>query len=283
MNLSNLKHIGGGSSSTKDGSTEITSTTSNSNHDQSKLPQLVHDGAWSLCQYAREIYISDCQALSYVIASDAHGEMKKLEKLTVFSCRSLVEVFETQGFNINGCDTPIIDEGSGGNDATMVIQRMKKINVPAQLSNLKELLIYGCDLLHHVLTFSTLESLTQLENFRINKCKAMEVIVKADNGDQTMISSKVVVFQHLKSFQLLDLPNLTGFFLGKNVEFQWPSLDDVMIDGCPQMMRFTSGCSRTPKLNYIRTKLGKHSLECGLNVQTTTLHECPSSSLDTSN
>ncbi|KAJ9560200.1 hypothetical protein OSB04_005360 [Centaurea solstitialis] len=246
----------------------------------------VNDASWSLCQYCTKIVINDCEALPYVIPSYALRKMQKLENLEIRWCESLVEVFETQGFNTNGCDTDTtnFDEESGDNDDTMVAQRMKKISMP-QLSNLKEFIIQDCDLLHHVFTFSTLESLTQLEKLRISSCKTMEVIVKVDNGEQATKSSKVVVFPRLKSITLYNLPNLKGFFLGKNIEFQWPLLDDVRIDGCPQMMMFTSGCSMTPKLKYIYTDLGKHSTECGLNfrVMAATLHESPFTSLDTTN
>ncbi|KVH99778.1 Disease resistance protein [Cynara cardunculus var. scolymus] len=271
-NLPKLMRVGGGG-----GSNAIFSntTTNTSIHHQFKLSQ-VNDVAWSLCQYFRKIRIHDCQALPYVIPSCVLGQMQKLEKLKIEDCESLAEVFETQGFKINGT--------SGGTDHnTLVIPTRKNINA-SQLSTLKKLVIKGCDLLKHVLTCSTLESITQLEKLRIISCKALEVIVKEDNEEQTTISSKVVVFPRIKFIQLRDLPNLTGFFLGKN-EFEWPLLDNVMIDACPQMTVFTSGLSITPKLNYIHTEFGKYSLECGLNfpVMGSTLHEIPCSSLDNTN
>ncbi|MFS8006210.1 hypothetical protein Hanom_Chr14g01246551 [Helianthus anomalus] len=77
------------------------------------------------------------------------------------------------------------------------------------------------------------------------------------------------MFPHLKSLELVKLPDLEGFFLGKN-DFQWPSLEKVMIDYCPKMTVFTSGQSTAKKLEYIHTSLRKHSLECGLNFEGTT-------------
>nr|GEY21067.1 hypothetical protein [Tanacetum cinerariifolium] len=129
-----------------------------------------------------------------------------------------------------------------------------------ELPNLKILRIVNCDLLEHIFTCSTLDSLKQLIELTIEKCNAMRVIVKED-GQHT---SKTVLFSHLKSLTLTDLPNVEGFFLGMN-EFRWSILDDVKIYGCPKMITFTSGRSMTPKLFYIHTGIGKHSLECGLN------------------
>nr|XP_043631606.1 uncharacterized protein LOC122603057 [Erigeron canadensis] len=139
-----------------------------------------------------------------------------------------------------------------------------------ELPKLTILRINECDLLKHVFTSSTLKSLKQLEELTVEDCKTMKVIVKEDDlkENEEHTTSEVVVFPQLKSLTLIDLPSVEGFFLGMN-EFQWPQLENVQIFGCPQMMVFTSGQSITPKLNYMHTGLGRHSLECGLNFQLT--------------
>ncbi|MFS7899998.1 putative leucine-rich repeat domain superfamily [Helianthus anomalus] len=207
----------------------------------------------------------------YVIPSHAVRNMQKLQVLTVASCESLIEVFQTYAINNNNgggggaSSSTNNDEGNGGTDTTTsAIPRAENINVP-QLSNLMKLKITSCFLLQHVFTFSTLESLIQLEELRIDNCEGMKVIVKEENGDQR----KAVVFPHLKFLELDHLPNLEGFFLGMN-EFQWPLLEEVSIRKCPRMMMFTCGRSTTPELKYIHTNLGKHSIECDLNFHVTT-------------
>ncbi|KAJ9552060.1 hypothetical protein OSB04_016105 [Centaurea solstitialis] len=273
--LPNIKCIGGGGAKTW--STKETSF-NNITADQFKLSE-VNVASWSLCQYTRKIQIVSCEALLYVVPSYALGQMQKLENLVIESCKSLVEVFETQRISTSGCGTTNIDEGSSCPDATTVIPRLKVINLP-QLFNLKMLLIYSCDVLQYVFTSSTIESLVQLEKLYVENCKAMEVIVKEENVEHTLMTSKVAVFPRLKSIHLVNLPNLTCFFLGMNV-FQWPLLDDVTIDACPQMMVFTAGRSIAPNLNYIRTELGKHHLECGLNFHT--MANLNQTSLDSTN
>ncbi|KAJ9541950.1 hypothetical protein OSB04_028456 [Centaurea solstitialis] len=222
------------------------------------FPQMDVVPAWCLCQYFRDIRIERCDALPSVIPSYAVGKMQKLEKIHIYSCKSLVEIFESEG----GCcgSTKIIDDGSS---TALAIPRTKYIDVP-QLSNLKTLQILHCDSLEYVFTFSTLESLIQLQELYVTNCKAMKVIVKEEHGDQeTMTSAKVVVFPRLESIQLFSLPNLTGFLLGTS-EFHLPSLEDVVIKGCPQMTVFTSGHLKAPQLKNINTSLGKFSFECGL-------------------
>lgn len=91
---------------------------------------------------------------------------------------------------------------------------------------------------------------------------------KDENGEQKT-TSKVVVFPHLETLTLYDLPNLKGFFLGIN-EFRWPLLHDITIADYPHMTVFTSGQLKAPKLEYVCTSLGKHSVEHELNIHWTT-------------
>ncbi|PWA65779.1 NB-ARC domains-containing protein [Artemisia annua] len=242
--LRNLKCIGGGANGISTGI-----------HDQLKLSQ----ASWSLCQYAREISIIGCDALSSVIPWYAEGQMQKLQVLNIRDCKSMTEVFETQEIN------------KSGTDAGKSLPRLEYITT-LKLPKLKILKIQGCNLLEHIFTFSTLQSLTQLEELKVKHCKAMEVIVRKENEEQKT-ASDVVVFPHLKSLKLVNLPNFVGFFLGKN-EFTWPALEKVVISECPQITVFTYGQSTAPKLNFINTSLGKHSFECGLNFRVkTTSHQ----------
>ena len=172
----------------------------------------------------------------------------------------MTEVFETNEIN-----------NKSGTNTGKSLPRLEYITM-LKLPKLKILKIQGCNLLEHIFTFSTLESLAELEELVVMNCKAMEVIVTEENGEQTT-ASVVVVFPRLKSLSLRYLPNFVGFFLGKN-EFIWPALEKVVIGECPQITVFTYGQSTAPKLNFINTSLGKHSLECGLNFHvTTTSHQ----------
>nr|KAJ0220114.1 hypothetical protein LSAT_V11C200053000 [Lactuca sativa] len=227
--LQNLKCISGGGA--KGGNNEISfnsTITTTSFLDQYRFSQ--GDGvSWSLCQYAREISISYCHAMSSVIPYYAAGQMQKLQVLRIYSCHGMEEVFETKGIN--------------------------KSVIMLELANLKIVTISHCDLLEHIFTLSTLESLIQLEELMIESCKAMKVIVvKAEEHgvEKTTMasSSKVVVFPRLKRIKLIDLQELVAFFLGAN-EFQWPSLEKVEVDGCPQMKVFTACGSTDLSLKYV--------------------------------
>ncbi|KAM0058470.1 putative P-loop containing nucleoside triphosphate hydrolase, leucine-rich repeat domain superfamily [Helianthus debilis subsp. tardiflorus] len=246
--MKNLKHIGGGVAK---GTTDV-----GVGHGQSKVSQ-VDAVSWFVCQYSRTIHINGCDSLSSVIPYYAAGQTQKLQELWIVNCTSMMEVFETEEINnknTSGCSS----------NTTVAAPRPTNIIVH-KFPNLKILKIDECDCLENIFTFSTLESLKKIEELWVRKCGAMKVIVKEEVREDTSTLSNNVVFSNLKSIRLEGLPNLAGFFLGMNIEFEWPLLECVLIENCPQMMVFTCGRSTAPRLKYIETGLGKHNLECGLN------------------
>ncbi|XP_052624216.1 disease resistance protein L6 isoform X3 [Lactuca sativa] len=247
-----------------DGGTRITTT---SIHDQFKCCQ-VGVASWFLCQYSKKIDIRNCPALSRVFPSNVVGQLNKLEVLRIEECKSMVEIFESKEINKDGVDSTT-NVGDGSDDTCTAITLPRSANMTLlQLPNLTILKIYDCEVLEYIFTSSTLESLKQIKELTVAECKAMQVIVKEDT-EHTEKSKSIIVFPCLKSLTLTNLPDLKGFFLGKN-EFRWKALEKVKIYGCPQMMNFTSGHSMTPKLNYIHAELGKHSLDqYGLNFHLT--------------
>ncbi|KAL7612630.1 hypothetical protein Lser_V15G04852 [Lactuca serriola] len=268
-----LKCIGGGGAK-DEGSNEISfnnTTATTAVLDQFELSE-AGGVSWSLCQYAREIKIGNCHALSSVIPCYAAGQMQKLQVLRVVACNGMNEVFETQ----LGTSSNKNNEKSGCEEG---IPRVN--NNVIMLSGLKILEISFCGGLEHIFTFSALESLRQLQELTIKGCYRMKVIVKKEEDEygeqqtttttkEASSSKKAVVFPRLKYIALDDLPELEGFFLGKN-EFRLPSLEEVTIKYCSKMMVFAAGGSTAPQLKYIHTELGRHALdqESGLNFHQT--------------
>ncbi|MFS8016343.1 putative leucine-rich repeat domain superfamily [Helianthus anomalus] len=198
---------------------------------------------WSLCQYPTKITIKECDALSSLIPWYALGQMKRLQELEIGNCNRMMEVFENELMN-NNTNNVVEGSGSGTSLTSLPLQNSTTIAFP-QLSNLITVGIYECVLLPHIFTFNTLKTLK-------NKTSSEE--------------EEAVVFPNLETLELDRLPNLKGFFLEMN-DFRCPSLVNVRINYFPQWVAFTSGQLETPKLKYLHTSFGKHSLESGFNFQ----------------
>ncbi|PWA93639.1 resistance protein candidate RGC2 [Artemisia annua] len=151
---------------------------------------------------------------------------------------------------------------------------------PSQSSfrNLTTIIMIKCNSIKYLFSPLMVKLLSSLKEIYISSCDAIEEVVSNRDDEDASINSHTtasvgMVFPRLKSLSLFYLPNFVGFFLGKN-EFIWPALEEVEIRKCPQITVFTCGQSTAPKLKFINTSLGKHSVECGLNFHvTTTSHQ----------
>nr|XP_043618905.1 uncharacterized protein LOC122590801 [Erigeron canadensis] len=260
-------------------------------------------------------WIRECSGLSSAISPYALGRMQNLKELRIDGCDSMKEVFEMERVVENDHVTSSVvsslknsnkvkqlrfllfcvgtNSNNNGSSSDVVSSLTTNTNTTTirilpDLRNLGSLVISGCPQLRDVFPFSTLQSLTKLQHLEIRGCDGIRVIVQEEeeDGNHTTSSSddQVVVFPCLKRVELYHLPNLEGFFLGRN-NFRWPVLDTVWIRDCLKMRMFTKGHSDSPMLKSIRSDMGEHSAEYGLNHHPTAAalqeeEEVPNPSLD---
>ncbi|KDO39116.1 hypothetical protein CISIN_1g000635mg [Citrus sinensis] len=104
--------------------------------------------------------------------------------------------------------------------------------------NLTELQVTNCKKLINLVTSSVAKSLVGLLMLNIYGCRAMtEVVTGDENGAAN--PKEEIVFTKLKSISLVDLDSLTSF-CSANYTFNFPSLQDLEVIGCPKMTIFTT-------------------------------------------
>ncbi|XP_023760078.1 uncharacterized protein LOC111908482 [Lactuca sativa] len=220
-----------------------------------------------------------------IIPSSELLQLQKLEKINVFSCWEVEEVFETAFEAAGRNKNSNCSSGSGFDDTSQTTTttlfnlrnlREMKLNylrglryiwksnqwTVFEFPNLTRVDIWGCDRLEHVFTSFMAGSLLQLQELRIENCKHIEeVIVKDASGvveeeeERTDGKMKEIVLPHLKSLVLGSLQCLKGFSFGKE-DFSFPLLDTLCIKYCPAITTFTNGNSTTPQLREIETSFG---------------------------
>ncbi|XP_040866691.1 uncharacterized protein [Glycine max] len=116
----------------------------------------------------------------------------------------------------------------------------------AYLTNLEVSLCRG---LNFLMASSTARSLVQLKSMRVIYCDNVKEIVTIDENKEGRVME--IEFSKLITIELQELRNLTSFCSYKNCEFKFPSLEMLIVDGCPMMETFTENRTTAPKLQNI--------------------------------
>ncbi|GLU09193.1 hypothetical protein SLE2022_260660 [Rubroshorea leprosula] len=153
--------------------------------------------------------------------------------------------------------TQIYNQHSGG--AGLILQNLQILRVygcdglislsasTAPFHNLTTLVVRDCRQLRNLVSFSTAQSLVQLETMSIKECHSLTEIV----GDERNGLEDEIVFMKLKVLELIGLTKLTSFYSRLNFTFKFPSLEHLVVSQCPNMETFCKGVVKTPMLKRI--------------------------------
>nr|XP_043633040.1 disease resistance protein At4g27190-like [Erigeron canadensis] len=126
----------------------------------------------------------------------------------------------------------------------------------SSFQNLTNIYMMNCDTIEYLFSPLMATLLSNLKKVDIKNCERIqEVVSNRDDEDDIPMGTPnnkltVVTFHSLKSIILAELPNLKGFFCGKN-ELHLRLLDEVVIKNCPQVMELTSLPFTAPNLKYM--------------------------------
>ncbi|PPD81531.1 hypothetical protein GOBAR_DD21517 [Gossypium barbadense] len=123
------------------------------------------------------------------------------------------------------------------------------INIGASslsFKNLTTLKVSYCPMMTNLATPLIVESLVQLTTMEVSSCTKMTEIV-AHEGDyrQTIVVGK------LKCLKLSYLRRLTSFCRG-SYTFNFPYLEEVVVEVCPKLKIFSEGVLNTPQLQSVK-------------------------------
>jgi len=123
-----------------------------------------------------------------------------------------------------------------------------------RLTNLE---VVNCDGLQSLISASTAKSLVQLNSMKVVKCESLMEIVRKD-GEK----SDKVVFQQLKALELVSLKNLKSFCVS-DCDFEFPSLEKLVVSACYNMDKFSETVTSSPILQNIHVVHGKENKRFG--------------------
>ncbi|OMO90925.1 disease resistance protein, partial [Corchorus capsularis] len=113
--------------------------------------------------------------------------------------------------------------------------------------NLVKLDVYGCRGMVKLVTPSVAKSmlLVHLQQMNISWCYNLEEIIDAD-GEGEVVKAESICFPKLKHLELSTLKKLESFSSSGNYTFQFPSLQTVQLNDCPNMKMFSPADPSTP-------------------------------------
>ncbi|XP_044481997.1 putative disease resistance protein At4g19050 [Mangifera indica] len=133
--------------------------------------------------------------------------------------------------------------------------------------NLKVLAVEGCHGLVNLTTPSIARSLVQLRELRISNCEMMIEIL--ENEGDAVWSSEQVVLNNLNKLSLEYLDGLL-YFCSRNYSINFPSLEELIIEDCPNTKYFCQGMLSTPmlhKVNYERKEVENEDNDLNSTIQ----------------
>ena len=177
--------------------------------------------------------------------------LKNLESIVLVDLPSLEIIFQLEELNVEeSYMAPMLDQLRKLNlgDLPKLMHIWKK--GPKRImgfGNLRLLNVWECNSLTYLFAPSIAKFLVMLEKIEVIRCEKIEEIL-ARAGEEE--KEKDVLFDKVNSIFLCNLPNLKCFCSETNA-LKWPSLEKMIVYGCPSLSTFIPSDLNTPKLERV--------------------------------
>ncbi|KAF3452936.1 hypothetical protein FNV43_RR03369 [Rhamnella rubrinervis] len=206
----------------------------------------------SFCEL-KDLNVSNCGKLLLMFPYNMQNRLHKLERLTVTYCYSLEVMFGSRGLNVGEGHVGVTTTSQSGetppSTSTCQPENMAAKQTPG-FQNLTSIDIFKCESLTNLLPYSTARGLVKLKSLSVTLCKKIEEIVMKPAEDEETDQDKSLLPQ-LSYLKLASLPKLASFSQGK-YSFEWPLIEEAIVDSCPEMRTFSLGLVSMPRLKGLR-------------------------------
>ncbi|WCJ24970.1 hypothetical protein M5689_006891 [Euphorbia peplus] len=221
----------------------------------------------------KDLQVTSCQMVEEIIGPSSLQDsataiifpsleciiFEDMPNLTSFYSRNgSVECPCLKEITITGC--PQLEIGNTSAESKVVIssfEGMKRSSIDIQkiwnCQSLTSLMIDGRGNLKYLFSSSTAKSVVNLRKVEISNCGMLEQVIAMDRPEEQIM--RLVKLDFLK---LKDLPKLTQFSICNMLEC--PSLKELQIENCPQLVAFVSDSSRSDAEPNSELELTTHAL-----------------------
>ncbi|XP_058071055.1 disease resistance protein RPS5-like [Magnolia sinica] len=214
--------------------------------DLSGLPELTSIWKGSVpplgsLHHLEEVRVVHCKRLRYLLSLALAERLQQLKNLHIWECEKMETLIGVEEEEIT---TASLSSSSGSRQFELMCTP-HSLPHGGMFPNLQTLDIYNCHGLRNLFTLSVAQGLSQLENLEVISCEGMEAIIakEVDNevADQGMLP-------RLRTLKLVGLKQLTSFYEGVGVLFDWPSLEYLLLERCQNFKKIPMGPNSAPNL-----------------------------------
>nr|POE91374.1 disease resistance protein rps2 [Quercus suber] len=196
--------------------------------------QLAEDSFFKL----QSLFVEYCENLVNIFEYNMLTRFQSLERLEVYYCGSLQEVFELQRHDVR--ESHAVTAIPLKRLILRCLPKMKQVwNKDPQgifsFQNLQFINVCECESLKSLFPASVARCLMQLEHLRIYKCGVEEIVSREEIAE---VAARFV-FPRVTFLILSKLPKLKWFSRGVHTS-EWPLLKQLGVLGCDQIEIFTS-------------------------------------------
>lgn len=193
-------------------------------------------------------------------------KLKDVEKLYVEECDSLEEILGIEQSICEGRENHLIcmlrDVKLQNLPKLVEIWWNKDLNGVLKYPIFSSLKVIKCDGLTKVFSVFVVKHFIHLEELYISNCLLMKEVL-SDNERKGHAEKKLMLPQ-LHSLELVNLPNLTSF-CSEGFMLEFPSLENMNLEACPNLRTFSLETPVTPKLSAIAVENGEQLWKNDLN------------------
>ncbi|KAL5708261.1 hypothetical protein ACHQM5_019077 [Ranunculus cassubicifolius] len=147
----------------------------------------------------------------------------------------------------------LIDFGDGASSSSSVsVAGLSKSTPFSVFGNLLCLEIFSCEKLKYLLPMRVVRVLSHLKKLHVRDCPSMETLIIHETAEDDGGADKDVgVLPKLGYLTLEKLPQLSSF-ARQDILFDWPSLEDLIVNGCLGLKKLPLGPDSALKLKSIQ-------------------------------
>lgn len=196
--------------------------------------------------------VQDFQNLLRLVPFREREIFLHLKRLTIQDCGSLVEVFESEvELDVHNAITHNYELEAMLLRHLPNLMHVWKTNFVFQsFGKLTTLEVEYCFCLKNLLSPSMARSLLQLQFLRVCGCDMIEEIVANEAQENEGDNDVMILLPKLIKLELIGLLNLKCFCPGA-YNFELPSCEEMVVERCPKLIKFSHGTVSTPKLQRV--------------------------------